>query len=150
LAGTAVIGLIQRVKHAKVEVDGKNVGEIKHGILVLLGVEKSDDETKVQKLSHKVMNYRIFADQHGKMNLNVQQVKGELLVVSQFTLVANTQRGNRPSFSSGASPQLGEELYRYFMQCCQQNGMPCQSGEFGADMQVSLLNDGPVTFQLQV
>tara|TARA_B110000240_G_scaffold197478_1_gene252848 strand:- start:1850 stop:2287 length:438 start_codon:yes stop_codon:yes gene_type:complete len=145
-----VIGLIQRVKHAKVEVDGKNVGEIKHGILVLLGVEKSDDETKVQKLSHKVMNYRIFADQHGKMNLNVQQVKGELLVVSQFTLVANTQRGNRPSFSSGASPQLGEELYRYFMQCCQQNGMPCQSGEFGADMQVSLVNDGPVTFQLQV
>jgi D-tyrosyl-tRNA(Tyr) deacylase len=150
LARTAVIALIQRVKHAKVEVDGKSVGEIKHGILVLLGVEKSDDETKVKKLSHKVINYRMFCDLQGKMNLNVQQVKGELLVVSQFTLVANTQSGNRPSFSSGASPQLGEELYRYFMQCCQQSGMPCQSGEFGADMQVSLINDGPVTFQLQV
>jgi D-tyrosyl-tRNA(Tyr) deacylase len=145
-----VIALIQRVKHAKVEVDGKSVGEIKHGILVLLGVEKSDDETKAKKLSHKVMNYRIFSDQQGKMNLNVQQVKGELLVVSQFTLVADTQSGNRPSFSSGASPQLGKELYHYFIQCSQQNDMPCQSGEFGADMQVSLLNDGPVTFQLQV
>jgi D-tyrosyl-tRNA(Tyr) deacylase len=104
----------------------------------------------VKKLSQKVMNYRVFSDQQGKMNLNVQQVKGELLVISQFTLVADTQSGNRPSFSSGASPQLGEELYRYFIQCCQQNGMPCKSGVFGADMHVSLLNDGPVTFQLQV
>jgi D-tyrosyl-tRNA(Tyr) deacylase len=150
LARTAVIALIQRVKHAKVEVDGKSVGEIKHGILVLLGVEKNDDETKAKKLSQKVMNYRIFSDLQGKMNLNVQQVKGELLVVSQFTLVADTQSGNRPSFSAGASPQLGQEMYHYFMKCCQLDGMPCQSGEFGADMQVSLLNDGPVTFQLQV
>jgi D-tyrosyl-tRNA(Tyr) deacylase len=145
-----VIGLIQRVKHAKVEIDGKSVGEIKHGILVLLGIEKNDDEIKAKKLSHKVMNYRIFSDQQGKINLNVQQVKGELLIVSQFTLVANTQGGNRPSFSSGASPQLGEELYHYFIECCMQNGMPCKSGEFGANMQVYLLNDGPVTFQLQV
>jgi len=145
-----VIALIQRVKHAKVEVDGKSISEIKHGILVLLGVEKNDDEAKAKKLTHKVMNYRIFSDLQGKMNLNVQQVKGELLVVSQFTLVADTQSGNRPSFSCGASPQLGEQLYRYFIQCCKQNGMPCKSGEFGADMQVSLLNDGPVTFQLQV
>ena len=145
-----MISLIQRVKHAKVDVDGKCVGEIQHGILILLGVEKSDDEAKAKKLSHKVMNYRIFSDQQGKMNLNVQQVKGELLVVSQFTLVADTQSGNRPSFSSGASPQLGEALYRYFIECCQQNGVSCKSGEFGADMQVLLLNDGPVTFQLQV
>ena len=145
-----MIGLIQRVKHAKVEVDGKSVGEIKHGILVLLGIEKNDDEIKAKKLSQKVMDYRIFCDQQGKMNLNVQQVKGELLVVSQFTLVADTQSGNRPSFSSGASPQLGEELYHYFIECCLKKGMPCKSGEFGADMQVSLLNDGPVTFQLQV
>lgn len=145
-----MIALIQRVKHAKVEISGKNVGEIQHGILVLLGVEKNDDEAKAKKLSQKVMNYRIFSDQQGKMNLNVQQVKGELLIVSQFTLVANTQSGNRPSFSAGASPQLGEELYAYFIKCCQQNGMPCNTGEFGADMQVSLLNDGPVTFQLQV
>lgn len=145
-----MIGLIQRVKHAKVEIDGKSVGEIKHGILVLLGIEKNDDKIKAKKLSQKVMNYRIFNDQKGKMNLNVQQVEGELLVVSQFTLVADTQSGNRPGFSSGAPPQLGEELYRYFIECCLQTGIPCKSGEFGADMQVSLLNDGPVTFQLQV
>jgi D-tyrosyl-tRNA(Tyr) deacylase len=145
-----VIGLIQRVKHAKVEIDGKSVGEIKHGILVLLGIEKNDDKINAKKLSQKVMNYRIFNDQKGKMNLNVQQVEGELLVVSQFTLVADTQSGNRPGFSSGAPPQLGEELYRYFIECCLQTGIPCKSGEFGADMQVSLLNDGPVTFQLQV
>ena len=145
-----MIALIQRVKHAKVEVGGESVGEIKHGILVLLGVEKNDDEAKAKKLSHKVMNYRIFSDQQGKMNLNVQQVKGELLVVSQFTLVADTQSGNRPSFSTGASPQLGEELYNYFINCCQLVDMPCLGGKFGADMQVSLLNDGPVTFQLQV
>jgi D-tyrosyl-tRNA(Tyr) deacylase len=145
-----VIALIQRVKHAKVEIDGKSVGEIQQGILVLLGVEKNDDEAKAKKLSQKVMNYRIFTDQLGKMNLNVQQVQGELLVVSQFTLVANTQSGNRPSFSCAAPPQLGEALYQYFIECCKTNGMPCQTGEFGADMQVSLLNDGPVTFQLQV
>ena len=145
-----MIALIQRVKHAKVEINGTNVGEIQHGVLVLLGVEKNDDEAKAKKLSQKVMNYRIFSDQQGKMNLNVQQVKGELLIVSQFTLVADTQSGNRPSFSAGASPQLGEELYHYFIECCQRNGMACESGEFGADMQVSLLNDGPVTFQLQV
>lgn len=145
-----MIGLIQRVKYAKVEVDGTTVGEIKHGILVLLGVEKDDDEAKAKKLSRKVLSYRIFSDQNGKMNLNVQQVKGEVLVVSQFTLVANTQSGNRPSFSSGASPQLGQTLYDYFITCCDLEGIPCQSGEFGADMQVSLLNDGPVTFQLQV
>ncbi len=145
-----MIGLIQRVKYAKVEIDGKNVGEIKHGILVLLGIEKNDDKFNAKKLSQKVMNYRIFNDQKGKMNLNVQQVEGELLVVSQFTLVADTQSGNRPSFSSGAPPQLGEELYRYFIECCLQRGIPCKSGKFGADMQVSLLNDGPVTFQLQV
>jgi D-tyrosyl-tRNA(Tyr) deacylase len=145
-----VIGLIQRVKYAKVEVDGTTVGEIKHGILVLLGVEKDDDEAKAKKLSRKVLSYRIFSDHNGKMNLNVQQVKGELLVVSQFTLVANTQSGNRPSFSCGASPQLGQALYDYFITCCDLEGMLCQSGEFGADMQVSLLNDGPVTFQLQV
>ena len=145
-----MIALIQRVKHAKVEVDGKNVGEIKHGILVLLGVEKNDDEAKAKKLSQKVMNYRIFSDHLGKMNLNVQQVQGELLVVSQFTLVADTQSGNRPSFSCAAPAQLGESLYQYFVKCCSSNGMPCQTGVFGADMQVSLLNDGPVTFQLQV
>jgi D-tyrosyl-tRNA(Tyr) deacylase len=145
-----MIALIQRVKQAKVEVDGKNIAEIGQGILVLLGVEKGDDMTKAQKLSQKVMNYRIFSDLQGKMNLNVQQVEGELLIVSQFTLVADTKSGNRPSFSSAASPEIGEKLYQYFIQCCQKNEVLCQTGEFGADMQVSLLNDGPVTFHLQV
>jgi D-tyrosyl-tRNA(Tyr) deacylase len=145
-----MIALIQRVKQSKVQVSGHTVGEIGQGILVFLGVEKSDDKAKAQKLSQKVMSYRIFSDQQGKMNLNVRQVQGELLIVSQFTLVADTRSGNRPSFSCAAPAQLGEELYRYFIECCQNNGMPCQTGEFGADMQVSLLNDGPVTFQLQV
>lgn len=145
-----MIALIQRVKQAKVEIEGKTVGEIKQGILVLLGVEKTDDRGKAQKLSQKVLNYRIFSDPQGKMNLNVQQIQGELLVVSQFTIVANTQSGNRPSFSSGASPQLGEELYQCFIECCQQSGLKCKTGKFATDMQVSLINDGPVTFQLQV
>jgi D-tyrosyl-tRNA(Tyr) deacylase len=145
-----MIALIQRVKQAKVEVAGHTVGEIGQGILVLLGVEKNDDKLKAQKLCQKVMNYRIFSDEQGKMNLNVRQVEGELLVVPQFTLVADTQSGNRPSFSCAAPAELGETLYEYFIECCQTNGMPSQTGKFGADMQVSLLNDGPVTFQLQV
>lgn len=145
-----MIALIQRVKHAKVEVSGEVVGEISQGILVLLGVEKNDDQAKAKKLSQKVLNYRIFSDENDKMNLNVQQVQGALLIVSQFTLVADTQSGNRPSFSSGASPQLGQEMYQYFIECCQQTETPCESGRFGADMQVTLVNDGPVTFQLQV
>lgn len=145
-----MIALIQRVKQAKVQVAGQTISEIGQGILVLLGVEKNDDKVKAQKLCQKVINYRIFSDQQGKMNLNVRQVGGELLVVSQFTLVADTQSGNRPSFSCAAPAQLGKELYQYFIECCQTNGMPCQTGEFAADMQVSLLNDGPVTFQLQV
>jgi D-tyrosyl-tRNA(Tyr) deacylase len=145
-----MIALIQRVKHAKVQVDGHTVSEIGQGILVLLGVEKNDDKVKAQRLSQKVMNYRIFSDLQGKMNLNVQQIEGELLIVSQFTLVADTQSGNRPSFSCAAPAELGEELYQYFIKSCQSRGIPCQTGVFGADMQVSLLNDGPVTFQLQV
>lgn len=145
-----MIALIQRVKQAKVEVAGDTISEIGQGILVLLGVEKNDDKVKAQKLSQKVMNYRIFSDQQGKMNLNVRQVEGELLVVSQFTLVADTQSGNRPSFSSAAPAELGEAMYQYFVECCQTSGINCQTGEFAADMQVSLLNDGPVTFQLQV
>lgn len=145
-----MIALIQRVKHAKVEVDGKLVGEIGQGSLVLLGVEKDDDQAKADKLCQKVLNYRIFSDENDKMNLNLQQIKGELLIVSQFTLVADTKSGNRPSFSKGATPQKGLELYNYFVNKCRQTEVKCETGEFGADMQVSLVNDGPVTFQLQV
>lgn len=145
-----MIALIQRVKHAKVEVELKTIGEIGPGILVLLGVEKDDTPSKVAKLSQKVLNYRIFSDDEGKMNLNVQQVKGQLLVVSQFTLVADTQSGNRPSFSCAAPPALGKELYELFVESCVHKGMNCETGQFAADMQVSLVNDGPVTFQLKV
>ena len=141
--------LIQRVKHAKVEVAGETTGEIEQGILVLLGVEKTDTQEIADKLLNKILAYRIFADEAGKMNLNVQQIKGQLLVVSQFTLVADTQKGTRPGFSKGASPQLGEELYDYFV-VQSQNNIETQTGRFGADMQVSLQNDGPVTFMLEV
>lgn len=145
-----MIALIQRVKHAKVEVEQKTIGEIGPGVLVLLGIEKDDTPSKADKLSQKILNYRIFSDEDGKMNLNVQQVKGQLLVVSQFTLVADTQSGNRPSFSCAAPPALGKELYEYFVESCANKGMSCETGQFAADMQVSLLNDGPVTFQLKV
>lgn len=141
--------LIQRVKHAKVEVDDEITGEINQGILVLLGVEKNDTQEIADKLLKKLLAYRIFSDEQGKMNLNVQQVAGSLLVVSQFTLVADTQKGTRPGFSKGASPQLGEQLYDYFVA---QSGevITTQTGRFGADMQVSLQNDGPVTFMLEM
>ncbi|MGS2721414.1 D-aminoacyl-tRNA deacylase [Paraglaciecola aestuariivivens] len=145
-----MIALIQRVKQAKVEVDNQLIAQINQGILVLLGVEKDDDLAKVKKLSQKVLNYRIFSDLNGKMNLNVQQIEGQLLIVSQFTLVADTQSGNRPSFSSAAPPELGQQLYQSFVENCRQSGVLCETGQFAADMQVSLINDGPVTFQLRV
>jgi len=141
--------LIQRVSKASVTVDGECTGAIDHGILVLLGVEKDDTPEKADKLLKKVLGYRIFSDDAGKMNLNLQQVNGGLLVVSQFTLVADTAKGLRPSFSSGASPALGEELYDYFVAQAQQAHPQVGTGRFGADMKVSLLNDGPVTFMLE-
>ncbi|QLB15540.1 D-tyrosyl-tRNA(Tyr) deacylase [Mannheimia granulomatis] len=144
-----MIGLIQRVKWAKVEVENQIVGEIKHGLLVLLGVEQDDDEAKADKLLEKVLNYRVFSDEQGKMNLNVQQAGGSLLVVSQFTLAADTNKGLRPSFSKGAKPMDAERLYNYFHQQAKQK-IYTQTGQFAADMQVSLQNDGPVTFWLQV
>ena len=145
-----MIGLIQRVSQAEVQVDSRVVGAIQHGMLLLLGVEKDDDETKVVKLAEKILNLRIFADEQGKMNLNIQQTKGQLLVVSQFTLVADTRKGNRPGFSSAASAELGLALYRHFIQYIRQQGLQCETGEYGEDMQVSLTNDGPVTFHLKV
>nr|WP_010132017.1 D-aminoacyl-tRNA deacylase [Microbulbifer agarilyticus] len=146
-------GLIQRVKHAKVEVGSESVGAIDHGILLLLGVEATDSEETADKLLHKVLHYRIFGDEQGKMNLNVQQAGGGLLVVSQFTLVADTAKGLRPSFSRGASPQQANELYEYFLRQARArmaDALPVAGGQFAADMQVSLCNDGPVTFLLEV
>ena len=143
-------GLIQRVKHAKVEINNQVVGEISQGILLLLGVEKHDDTQTADKLLHKVSNYRIFTDENDKMNLSLKDIKGELLVVSQFTLVADTKKGMRPSFSSAATPSQANELYEYFVAQAKELGLTIATGEFGADMQVSLCNDGPVTFNLSV
>ncbi|HFV9292819.1 TPA: D-aminoacyl-tRNA deacylase [Serratia fonticola] len=145
-----MIALIQRVLNASVTVEGKTVGKIGPGLLVLLGVEQDDNERKAQRLCERVLGYRIFGDEDDKMNLNVQQAGGSLLVVSQFTLVADTQKGMRPSFSRGAVPQEADRLYRYFVGQCQERGIETQTGEFAADMQVALVNDGPVTFWLQV
>ena len=129
--------------------EGENTGQIGKGLLVLLGVEKEDDHAKAEKLLEKVLNYRVFSDEDGKMNLNVQQAGGAILVVSQFTLAADTQKGLRPSFSKGASPALAEEMYDYFVEKCGQK-ISTFTGRFAADMQVSLTNDGPVTFWLSI
>ncbi len=141
-------GLIQRVKHASVVVDGETVGAIDAGILLLLGVEKQDGEPQLKKLLHKILNYRIFADDAGHMNRSLLDCKGDLLVVSQFTLAANTQKGLRPSFSSAAPPELAEQLYEQFVAEAKSEVSHVATGKFGADMAVSLLNDGPVTFLL--
>ncbi len=144
-----MIALIQRVSEAAVKVDGDIVGEIDTGLLVLLGVEKDDDEAKAKRLMERVTTYRVFEDEEGKMNLNVQQVNGKVLVVSQFTLPADTKKGTRAGFSRGAHPADAERLYDYFSDLCK-NVLPTERGRFAADMKVSLVNDGPVTFWLQV
>lgn len=145
-----MIALIQRVSHASVAVENEIIGAIETGLLVLLGVEQKDDIAAMQKLADKVMKYRVFNDENGKMNLNVSQVGGCLLVVSQFTLAADTSRGLRPSFSGAGTPDKANELYEAFIDYCRAQGMEVECGSFGADMKVELLNDGPVTFQLQV
>lgn len=144
-----MLGLIQRVKRASVEVDGKIVGAVDQGMLLLLGVEKTDTEAVADKLLDKVLAYRIFADQDSKMNCNVQQVDGGVLVVSQFTLAADTRKGLRPSFSSAAPPAQAEQLYDYFVARLRERHPQVATGIFAADMQVSLINDGPVTFMLK-
>ena len=140
--------LIQRVKQATVHVEGEEVGKIQQGILVFLGVEKGDNEQVSDKLLQKVLKYRIFSDAEGKMNCSVADVSGGLLIVSQFTLVADTRKGLRPSFSSAAPPVVGRQLYDYFVSQATQQHADVETGLFGADMQVALLNDGPVTFML--
>lgn len=142
--------LLQRVRQASVKVDDQVVGEIGGGLLVFLGVSKCDTEEHSRKMLEKVLSYRMFADENGKMNLNLKQISGELLVVSQFTLVADTQKGLRPSFSSAGLPDESFRLYTRFIELAQKQDVRVESGQFGADMQVSLVNDGPVTFMLQV
>ncbi|MGM0616148.1 MAG: D-aminoacyl-tRNA deacylase [Pseudomonadota bacterium] len=141
--------LIQRVTRASVEVEGRTVGQIDQGLLVLVGVEKGDDQAHADNLLHKLLNYRVFSDAQGKMNLNVQQAGGSLLLVSQFTLAASTRKGLRPSFSSAAPPEEGERLFNYLVAKAQSGRVPVATGEFGANMQVALVNDGPVTFMLE-
>lgn len=142
--------LIQRVSTASVSVDERCVGKIGFGLLLFLGVERDDNERSLQKLADKVLAYRLFEDEQGKMNNSLLEVKGELLVVSQFTLVANTQKGLRPSFSEGADPELGERLYGDFVSYLRESPVRISTGCYGADMKVSLVNDGPVTFMLEV
>ncbi|MBJ2067034.1 D-aminoacyl-tRNA deacylase [Serratia odorifera] len=145
-----MIALIQRVSNASVTVDGETIGKIGPGLLVLLGVEQDDDQKKADRLCERVLGYRIFGDENDNMNLNVQQAGGSVLVVSQFTLAADTQKGMRPGFSRGASPLEAERLYHYFAEQCRKRGVETQTGQFAADMKVALVNDGPVTFWLQV
>ena len=142
-----MLGLIQRVSEARVLVKGNTVAEIGPGLLLLLGIEQSDSETEAVKLVNRVLNYRVFNDDLGHMNLSLLDVIGELLVVSQFTLAASTNKGLRPSFSSAASPKDAQALYDFFVRVAAQR-VSVQTGHFGADMQVSLVNDGPATFIL--
>ncbi len=145
-----MLGLIQRVKHASVTVNNEIVGEIQQGILLLLGIQKADTEETVNKLIDKLLSYRIFSDADNKMNCNVQQIDGGVLVVSQFTLAADTKKGTRPSFSSAAPPAQAQALYDYFVTQLRTKHNKVATGIFAADMQVSLLNDGPVTFMLEM
>lgn len=137
--------VIQRVKEAKVEVEGNITGSINQGLLVLLGVGAEDTKEMVDKYVEKLVKLRIFADEEGKTNLSVQDVNGQILVVSQFTLYADCKKGNRPSFTGAGSPELGNTFYEYFCEKVKEKMGNVEVGEFGADMKVSLINDGPFT-----
>ncbi len=140
--------LIQRVSRSQVEVDAKIVGEINQGLLVFIGIEKNDEKPQIDKMIDRLLTYRVFYDADDKMNLSVADVNGEILVVSQFTLAADTKSGTRPGFSTAKAPDKAKILYDYFLEKISLQHAKVQSGEFGADMQVSLTNNGPVTFLL--
>jgi D-aminoacyl-tRNA deacylase len=145
-----MLGLLQRVRQASVTVNEEITGEIQQGILLLLGIQKNDTEETANKLIDKILTYRIFSDENNKMNCSIQQIGGGILVVSQFTLAADTKKGTRPSFSSAAPPAQAEALYDYFVAQMRNKHPQVATGMFGADMQVSLINDGPVTFMLEM
>jgi D-tyrosyl-tRNA(Tyr) deacylase len=145
-----VKALIQRVTQASVEVNQQIVGKIDQGLLVLLGVEKHDSEDTALRMAEKLLAYRVFGDEQGKMNLSVRDIAGELLVVSQFTLVADTRKGLRPGFSGAADPLVAEQLYESLVGQLRQQGTSVATGQFAADMKVQLINDGPVTFLLEL
>jgi len=145
-----LIALLQRVTQAQVVVDARIVGAIDSGLMVLVCAERGDTEAKADALLEKMLNYRVFADEAGKMNKSVRDVGGGLLLVPQFTLAADTRSGTRPSFTPAASPEVGRQLFDYFLEQARSKHAVVESGEFGAHMSVSLTNDGPVTFWLQV
>ena len=140
--------VLTRVRSASVTIDGQVTGRIGQGFLILLGVGPEDTREKCKYLAEKALGLRVFEDESGKMNLGLSDVGGQVLVVSQFTLYGNCRKGRRPSFTEAAPPQLGNELYEYFLSCCEALGYPPQHGIFGADMQVESVNDGPVTLIL--
>lgn len=143
-----MIGLIQLVSRADVVVSGETIGKIERGILALIGIEKTDDAASARKLIDRILEYRIFPDANGKTNLSLKTIDGGLLLVPQFTLVAETNKGTRPGFSKGMPPQDGSKLFDYLVEYAKQTHPHCATGQFGAYMQVSLCNDGPVTFIL--
>ena len=145
-----MIGLLQRVRSASVTVDGAVVGAIARGVLVFVGVQRADAEVQAERLSQRILGYRIFPDAEGKMNLSVADIAGGVLLVPQFTLAADTQSGTRPSFTPAAAPETARRLFDYFVDAARGRHAHVATGEFGADMQVALVNDGPVTFWLQV
>jgi len=145
-----VIGLLQRVSSARVTVDGTTIAAIDRGLLVLVGIQKGDSESEACRLLERLLGYRVFPDAGGRMNLNLGQAGGGLLLVPQFTLAADTHSGMRPGFSTAASPQEGQRLFGFLVEQARQGHRPVDSGQFGADMQVMLVNDGPVTFWLEV
>ncbi len=145
-----MIGLLQRVNWGKLTIDGRVRGEIGKGLVVLVGIEKEDDEAKADRLLHRLLSYRVFGDADGKMNLSLQDIGGDLLLVSQFTLAATTDKGLRPGFSTAMHPALAEPLYDYLVRQASDSGVRLATGVFGADMKVALENDGPVTFLLRV
>ena len=140
--------VLTRVKYASVAIDGETVGEIGPGFLILLGVGPQDTERECRLLAEKALGLRIFEDENGKMNLGLEQIGGQVLVVSQFTLYGNCRKGRRPSFAEAAPPELGEAMYERLLELCGELGYPPQHGRFGADMKVESLNDGPVTLLL--
>jgi len=144
-----MIGLLQRVESAQVRIDGKTAAAIDQGLLVLVGVQKGDDEAKAARLLERLLGYRVFADDSGRMNRSLRELGGGLLLVPQFTLAADTRKGTRAGFSSAAPPDEGRRLFEHLLELARQSHQPVAAGVFAADMQVSLLNDGPVTFWLE-
>ncbi|BBN58545.1 D-aminoacyl-tRNA deacylase [Hydrogenovibrio marinus] len=143
-----MICILQRVSEASVKVEGGVVGEIGQGLMVLCGFQPGDNAQSLEKMTSKLLKFRVFSDDEDKMNLNIQQINGQFLLVPQFTLAADTSKGNRPSFHTSAPPEMAQQLFEKFVALMNAAYQDCQTGVFGADMKVSLVNDGPVTFQL--